>query len=423
MGRIWSEAHRLETWLRVELALVEALEELGQAPRGTAERIRGRVQLRPERMRELEETLQHDVLAFLTSLTEQLGPEGRYLHLGMTSSDLVDTALSLLVREACEVLREDLQQVLEQLRELALRYKDLPMVGRTHGIHAEPITLGLKFLSWWAEGERGRERLEEAASGMRFGKLSGAVGTLAHLSPEVEARTLRRLGLEPEPVATQVVPRDRHAHLVATLGLLGSSLERWATEIRHLQRTEVAELEEPFRRGQKGSSAMPHKRNPIRCERMTGLARLLRSYVVPALENVPLWHERDISHSSVERVILPDAFILLDYALGLFGDVLAGLTIREERIRRNLELTGGLLFSQRVLLALTERMGSRERAYALVQEASRKVWEEGGTLRERLLEAPEVRRHLDAEAMDRLFDLRSFLGNVEAIFQRTLEGR
>lgn len=420
MAVIWSTAHKLETWLRVELALVETLEERGEAPKGTAEAISRKVVLRPERVDELEETLQHDVIAFLTSLTEQLGPEGSYLHYGMTSSDLLDTALSLLCLEACDLVQSGLHRLLPVVKEKAVRYRHVAMVGRTHGVHAEPITLGLKLLVWFEELKRHESRLSNAREDLRVGKLSGSVGTLAHLPMEVEERTLERLGLRAAPVSTQILQRDRHAHLLLMLALLGASLDKFATEIRNLQRTEIRELQEPFRKGQKGSSSMPHKRNPIFCERVTGLARLLRSYAIPALENVVLWHERDISHSSVERVILPDAFLALDYALDKFAIVMDGLAVDEEHMRRNLEVTGGLVYSQKILLALTRKLGSREKAYAIVQEGGRRVWEEGGNLKDWLLKDPVVASEMRSEELDRLMDPRSYLGSVDAIFRRAL---
>jgi adenylosuccinate lyase len=306
------------------------------------------------------------------------------------------------------------------LREKAIRHRDTIMVGRTHGVHAEPMTFGLKLLVWYAELGRHEKRLAEAVENLRVGKLSGAVGTLTHLPMEVEERTLERLGLSAAPVSTQVVQRDRHAHLVTTLALIGASLEKFSTEIRNLQRTEIREVQEPFRRGQKGSSAMPHKRNPILCERVTGLARLLRAYVLPALENVALWHERDISHSSVERVIIPDAFFALDYALDKMTGVLADLVVDEERMEQNLESTGGLVYSQKILLALTQRLGSREKAYAAVQEAGRHVWEEGGHLRDWLMKDPTVTKELTREEIDGLMNPRDYLRSVEDIFRRVL---
>ncbi|MBD3336172.1 MAG: adenylosuccinate lyase [Candidatus Eisenbacteria bacterium] len=420
MAALWSTEHRLEVWLRVELALVETLEERGEAPRGTAEAIRGKVKLRPKRVEELEAELQHDVVAFLTSLTEQLGSEGAYLHYGMTSSDLLDTTLALQCQAACEQLKEPLREISDELRRLALEHRQTVMVGRTHGVHAEPTTFGLRMLGWFSEWERQRARLREARAGMRFGKLSGAVGTLAHLPPEVEERTLERLGLRPAPVSTQIVQRDRHAHLLFALAMIGASLEKFAVEIRSLQRTEIRELQEPFGRGQKGSSAMPHKRNPILCERLTGLARLLRGYTVPALENIALWHERDISHSSVERVIIPDAFLAADYMLHIFAGVLRGLVVDTAHMRRNLESTGGLAYSQKILLELTRRCGSREEAYAAVQRAALEVWDEGGTLKERLLAQPEVSGAIDAAELDRLLDPQAFLQSVDAIYERVL---
>ncbi len=420
MGKLFGDENRFETWLKVEIAHLETLEEVGIAPPNSARSVRERTRVRPARIAELEETLQHDVLAFLTSVSEELGPEKQWLHYGMTSSDLVDTAQAMILDVALARLSGDWERLGAVLRALALHHRDTPMVGRTHGVHAEPITFGFKLLGWFAEAERQAQRLQAAREAIRYGKLSGAVGTAAHLDPSIEAGVMDRLGLKPEPVATQVVPRDRHAHLLSVLAGAAASCERWATEIRHLQRTEVRELEEPFTPGQKGSSAMPHKRNPVICERIAGLARLLRGYAVVGLENVPLWHERDISHSSAERVVFADACIVLDYVIDRMRYVLNGLVVRPEAMRRNLDATGGLVFSQKVLLALTEAWGDRERAYRCVQAHATAAWKEEGSFRGRLTADGAVVAALTREGLDRLFDATAFTRNLGAIFDRVL---
>lgn len=420
MGRLFGDENRFRTWLEVELAHLATLEESGIAPPGTEAAVRRKAQIKPARIDELERTLQHDVLAFLTSVSEDLGPEKQWLHYGMTSSDLVDTAQAIVLGAAIGELLRGWEGLGGSLRALAVRHRSLPMVGRTHGVHAEPITFGFKILGWFAEAERQARRLEAARREIGFGKVSGAVGTAAHIEPAIEEKILARVGLRAEPVATQIVPRDRHAHLLSVLAGMGGSCERWATEIRHLQKTEVRELEEPFGPGQKGSSAMPHKRNPVVCERIAGLARLLRGYAVVGLENVPLWHERDISHSSAERVALADACTLLDYMIERMDFVLRGLVVRGEAMRTNLEKTGGLVFSQKVLLALTAAWGDRERAYRVVQGHAMEAWDRGESFRERLLADPEVSSVLKREEITRLFDAGPYLQNLEAIFARVL---
>jgi adenylosuccinate lyase len=420
MGELWSEENRFRTWLEVETAAVQAMEEVGRAPAGTAAEIRAKGTFDIVRIREIEAVVHHDVIAFLTSVNESLGEEKTYLHRGMTSSDLLDTALAILLVRACDLIDEKLTGVGRHLRELAGRHRTTVMIGRTHGVHAEPITFGHKVLVWFAEMERQHERLAQVRAGVAVGKLSGAVGTFAHLPVEVEEHTCRILGLRPAPVTTQIVQRDRHAHLLAVLALVAASCEKIALEVRHLQRTEVGEAREPFGKGQKGSSAMPHKRNPILCERVCGVARLLRGYVGPAFENIALWHERDISHSSVERVILPDAFIGLDYALHLVLKVLSGLEVDAERMRENLEASQGLFFSQRALLALTGRLGSREEAYTVVQEAARRAWEDKRPLREILAEDARVRAEIGAAELEQIFDLEAFLANLAPVFERVL---
>jgi adenylosuccinate lyase len=420
MAALFTDAARYRVWLDVELAVLAAMERRGQAPAGASDRIRKAARIDPERIDALEATLRHDVIAFLTQVGETAGPDARFLHLGMTSSDLVDTALALVLARATDRLLAEVRSLRDVVRDLAVRHRDTLMVGRTHGIHAEPITFGLKLLVWYEELGRAVERLHRARAAVAVGKLSGAVGTHAHLDPELEEEVLRSLGLSPEPAATQVVQRDRHAELLGAIALLGASLEKMAVEIRHLQRTEVLEAEEPFHEGQKGSSAMPHKRNPVNCERITGLARLLRANAHAALENVALWHERDISHSSVERVILPDSFLAADFMTGQMREILAGLRVYPERMRANLEATRGLIYSQRVLLALTTAGLSREEAYAVVQRHAMAAWREAPGLKERLLGDPAVTKALRPEALEACFDASHFTRHVGRIFDRVL---
>jgi len=418
MGRIWSDEHRLEVWLAVELAVSAARERRGEIPAGTVERLRGRVRLDPARMEAIEAEVRHDVIAFLSMVAESGGDEARHLHAGMTSSDLVDTALARVIGEAAAHLDAEVARVGAAARALAERHRRTPMVGRTHGVHAEPITFGLKCLLWSESVARARRRLAAAARECAVGKLSGAVGTLAHLDAAIEEETLASLGLTPEPVANQVVQRDRHAALGCALAVLGGVFESIATEIRHLQRTEVREAAEPFGAGQKGSSAMPHKRNPVRCERVAGLARLLRGYALAGLENQALWHERDISHSSVERVALADAFLLADFMAGELAEILAGLVVDEARMRANLEAGGGLVFSQRVLLALTAAGLARDDAYRLVQKHALAAFDRGGSFRDALAADPEVGSRLGAEALAACFELEPFFRGVDSIYAR-----
>jgi adenylosuccinate lyase len=420
MGRIWSTAARYETWLDVETAVTRALEERELVPGGTASAIEKAGPIDPARVDELEATLKHDVIAFLTAVSEKIGAPGRFLHYGMTSSDLLDTALGLTLRRAGMVIRVGVYDLIGLCRRRALEFREVPCVGRTHGVIAEPMTFGLKILGFYAELNRQLARLDEAILGVSVGKISGAVGTFSHLSPDVEEDVCHRLGLSPEDVSTQVVPRDRHAEMLSTLAGLSASLERFATEVRNLQRSEILEAEEYFSPGQKGSSAMPHKRNPITCERVAGLARVVRGYATAALENVALWHERDITHSSVERVILPDAFITVDYQIDLMYRILDGLVVYPERMRRNLNRSGGIVFSQRVLLALTEAGLSREEAYRLVQRNALKAWEDGGSFRDLVEADGEIASHLSLERLDRCFDLDANLKHVDFIFRRVL---
>ncbi len=420
MAALFEDPARYRTWLEVELAVCAAMERRGEVPTGVAARVRSKAKVDPGRVDQLEATLRHDVIAFLTAVAESAGEDARHLHKGMTSSDLVDTALALTLVRAGDLLISEVARLRETARKLALRHKETLMVGRTHGVHAEPITFGLKVLVWYEELGRALERLKRARAAIAVGKLSGAVGTHAHLSPDLEEEVLSTLGLWPEAAATQVVQRDRHAELVQSVALLGASLEKIATEIRHLQRTEVLEAEEPFREGQKGSSAMPHKRNPVSCERICGLARVLRGNAQAALENVALWHERDISHSSAERVILPDSFLACDFMVSQLREVLEGLNVYPERMRANLDLTRGLIYSQRVLLALVSAGLSREDAYALVQRHSMAAWKGGPDLSARLASDADVTRVLTREKLLECFDPAHFTRHVNRIFERVL---
>ena len=418
MGALWTDQARLDSWLEVELAACEVLGARGHIPPEELRTIRERAGFDAARIAEIEQVVGHDVIAFLESVAERVGPAARHIHYGLTSSDVVDTAQALRTVRAVDLLLADLDQLMSVLRRRAEEHKRTVLAGRTHGIHAEPYTLGLKFAGWYAEAARNRRRLAAAREEIRYGKLSGAVGTFAHLGPDVEQAVLERLGLRAEPLATQVVPRDRHAVLLAMLGVLASSLDRIATEIRHLQRTDVHEVEEPFGRGQKGSSSMPHKRNPIGSENVCGLARIVRSHVQAALEDVPLWHERDISHSAVERVILPDSTILCDFMLARMTRILDGLVVDAPRMRQNLELTNGLIYSQAVLLALTEAGLAREQAYALVQRQAMRTWAGEGEFHDLLAADPEVAGVLGAAGLAACFDPARFLRHVDALFER-----
>jgi len=419
MKRVWSEESRLARLLEVELAALEGWAEIGAVPADAAAEVRERaVPPTPERVAEIEERTQHDLAAFVDAVAEELGTVGRWLHYGLTSSDVLDTATALQVREAGGLILDGIDRSLAAVAARAEEHRETVMAGRTHGIHAEPITFGAKLVGWAFELERDRERLERALEGMRVGKLAGAVGTYGGGDPEVERIACERLGLTPEPAATQIVPRDRHAELLGALALCASSLDRFATEIRHLARTELGEVQEPFRSGQKGSSAMPHKRNPVVAERICGLARIVRAGSVVGLENVALWHERDISHSSAERVVLPDAFLALDYMLDRFAWLAGGLVVDAARMRRNLDASHGLVFSQRVLLALVEAGLSRDEAYRLVQRNALAAWEEERDFRELLAADAEAGAALDADALAEAFDLADALRHVDVLFER-----
>ncbi|MGV8073956.1 MAG: adenylosuccinate lyase [Syntrophobacteraceae bacterium] len=421
MGRIWTLENKYSKWLQVEVSVCEALAERGEIPAEDLKEIKDNAAFNVERIEEIEQETHHDVIAFLTSVAEHVGSSSRFIHQGLTSSDVLDTSMSLLIVEASDLLLQDLDKLLTVLKRRAYEWKDTVMIGRSHGIHAEPITFGLKFALWYAEMTRNRNRLVHARETMRVGKISGAVGTYANIDPIIEKVVCEKLGLKPAPASNQIIQRDRYAEFFTTLAIIGSSIEKISTEIRHLQRTEVREAEEFFAAGQKGSSAMPHKRNPVSSENLTGLSRLLRGNALAAMENVALWHERDISHSSVERIIGPDSTILLDYMLARLTRVLDKLLVYPENMFKNLEMTGGLMFSQQVMLALTEKGVSREDAYRIVQRNAMKVWSEGGQLKEMIDKDPEIKAHLSSEKIDEIFDLRYHLKHVDTIFRNVFE--
>ncbi|MBI4161696.1 MAG: adenylosuccinate lyase [Acidobacteria bacterium] len=418
MAALWTEASRFRNWLRVEIEVCAVLAGRGEIPADAYAAIRDRAGFDVDEIRALEETTRHDLVAFLGSVARRVGPAARYVHLGLTSSDVVDTALGLQLRDAADLLIADLEALLAALRRHAEAHRGTLMAGRTHGMHAEPTSWGLKTALWYAETRRNLRRLRSARAAVAVGKISGAVGTFAHLPPEVEEEVCERLGLRPEPVSSQVIPRDRVAEYLAALGIAAASLEKFATEIRHLQRTEVGEVEEPFRPGQRGSSSMPHKRNPVGCEQITGLARLVRAAVIPALEDVALWHERDISHSSVERVILPDASILLDYMLNRFREILEGLTVNRDRMAENLRLSGGRIASQCLLLRLVRAGVDRERGHEWVQAAAQRSREGGIDFREAVEGDAELGKHLTREEIRAAFDWSAYLGETERIYRR-----
>ncbi|MBI2819280.1 MAG: adenylosuccinate lyase [Acidobacteria bacterium] len=418
MGAIWTEENKFRQWLEVELVAAEVLADQGELPAEAARAMRQGARFEVKRIAEIEAEVKHDVVAFTTAVAEHLGPESRYLHYGLTSNDVVDTAQALLVREASRIILDDLRRLGEVLKMRAHEFKDTVMVGRTHGVHAEPITFGLKLANWYAENRRNLSRMERAAEEMAVGKISGAVGTFAHVGPEVETEICRRLGLHAAPISSQVIQRDRHAYYVATLAVIAASLEKIALEIRSLQRTEVREAEEFFSGGQKGSSAMPHKRNPVTCEQICGLARVVRANAQAAFENVALWHERDISHSSVERVILPDSTILVDYLLERTRRIVEQLLVYPNRMKRNLEMTRGLVFSGQLLLDLAAKGILREQAYLWVQRNAMKAWEQGADFRALAAADADITRTLTPEELNAAFDLQRQLRHVDAIFER-----
>ncbi len=422
MGKIWEDEFKYSTWLQIEILACEARAKLGEIPESEVQIIRDKAKFDVKRILEIEQTTKHDVIAFLTNVAEYVGPESRHIHYGMTSSDILDTCLSYQMKSAGEILLKDINKFSEVLKKRALEHKNTICVGRSHGIHAEPTTMGLKFALWFEENKRNITRLENAVKSISVGQISGAVGTFEHLTPKVEEYVCGKMGLSPAPVSTQVIQRDRHAEFLSALAIIGASLEKIAVEIRHLQRTEVLEAEEYFSKGQKGSSAMPHKRNPIVSERITGIARLLRSNAMAALENVALWHERDISHSSVERVIVPDSCIILNYAFSLIIPLIDNLLIYPENMIKNLNLTRGLVFSQSVLLELVSKGATREEAYKLVQTPAMDVWaDKNKNLKDELLNSDEVKKYLNSDEIEKIFNTQKTLTNIDYIFKRSVE--
>ena len=421
MGAIWSDRRRYETWLEVELAAADAMAEAGVVPADAARELRRRAAFDIARIEEIEQTTQHDVIAFTTAVAEKAGPAARWLHFGLTSSDVLDTAQAIQMREACDLIVKDIAGLMDAVRQRAEEHRRTPMIGRTHGVHAEPMTFGVKLALWYAELQRDLDRVLRAREVVSVGKVSGAVGMFAHLDPSIESRVCDRLGLQPAPVSSQVIQRDRHAELLTALAITGASIEKFAVEIRGLQKTEIGEVEEPFAKGQKGSSAMPHKRNPIGSEQATGLARLLRGNAMAALENVALWHERDISHSSVERVILPDSFIALDHMLRRFTKIVRGMVVYPERMKENLERSRGVVFSGTVLLELARRGISREQAYEWVQRNAMRSFHEQKPFKALLLADPDVMQVLQRTDIEQNFDLEHQLRNVDAIFERVFK--
>jgi adenylosuccinate lyase len=421
MGKIWEDKFKFNTWLQIEILACEARSEMGEIPKSDVEIIKQKADFDVKKILEIEETTKHDVIAFLTNVAEYVGPESRHIHYGMTSSDILDTTLSFQMKNAGELLLKRLFDLKSALKLRAIEHKNTVCIGRSHGIHAEPTSMGLKFALWFEETKRNIERLQRAIDVISVGQISGAVGTFEHLSPKVEEYVCNKMGLKPASVSTQVIQRDRHAEFLTTLAIIGATLEKISIEIRHLQRTEVLEAEEYFSKGQKGSSAMPHKRNPIVSERITGLARVLRSNSIAALENVALWHERDISHSSVERIIVPDSCIALDYMLDLMVKLISKLIIYPENMIRNLNLTRGLVFSQTILLKLVTKGISREDAYRIVQDSAMKVWaDQKLNLKDELAKSEELRKYISLDELNEIFENKNMLKNVEFIFNRTV---
>jgi len=418
MKNLWSEETKFNIWLDVEIAVCEALNRAGIVPDDSLKKIKENARVDPEKIKEIEKKTKHDVAAFVVQVSEPLGEDGRFIHYGLTSSDILDTAFAIQLKRAAEIIENDLLELLEVIKEKAMKYKDTLMVGRTHGVHAEPITFGLKFASWYEEGKRNLERIRRAKEVISYGKISGAVGTYSNIEPEIEKYVLEKLGLKVEPVSTQIVPRDRHAEFFSVLALIAGFVERVALEIRHLQRTEVLEAEEPFTEGQMGSSAMPHKRNPVLSENLCGLARVVRANLFSALENMALWHERDISHSSVERIIAPDTTTLVDFMLNRLKEILRGLVVYPERMKENLLKTKGLVFSQTVLTELIRKGLTRNIAYKIVQRNSMKCWETGRNFMDLLLEDEELRNYLSPQEIKELFSEERLIKNISVIFER-----
>ncbi|MBN1635849.1 MAG: adenylosuccinate lyase [Deltaproteobacteria bacterium] len=421
MEDIWSDQNRYQKWLDVELAACEAWAKLGKIPQESLGNIVNKATFEVRRIEEIEAVTRHDVIAFVSCVGEYVGDDARFIHLGLTSSDVLDTAFALQLKESSDIILEDIKLLMTSLKEQAFEYKSTPTMGRSHGIHAEPTSFGLKFALWYAEMERNLKRMLDAKETIAYGKISGAVGTFANVPPEVESYVCEKLGLKPAPISTQVIQRDRHAQFFSTLAIIGASIEKIATEIRHLQRTEVLEAMEPFGKGQKGSSAMPHKKNPILSENLTGLARLLRGYCLSSIENIALWHERDISHSSVERVIGPDATTIVDFALARINSVIKGLVVYPENMQKNIDMTKGLWNSQSILLALVEAGVSREEAYRWVQRNALAVWENRGEFKELIMNDPDISATLGRDAIEGLFDMSHHLAYVDTIFERVFK--
>ncbi|MGD0275330.1 MAG: adenylosuccinate lyase [Syntrophales bacterium] len=422
MTRIWGPENRYQKWLDIEILACEAMAEMGRIPRDSLINIKQRAAFDIKRIEEIEQKTKHDVIAFLTSVTEKVGEDGRFIHMGLTSSDILDTSFALLLKDSADILLDDMEKLLKVLKDKAILHKETIMIGRSHGIHAEPITFGLKMALWFEEMRRNKIRMERAKESISVGKISGAVGTYSFIDPMVEKYVCDKLGLHPAPVSSQIIQRDRHAEYFGALAITASSIDKFAQEIRHLQRTEVREAEEYFSPGQKGSSAMPHKRNPVLSENLSGLARLMRSYAMASLENVPLWHERDISHSSVERVIGPDANVLMDFMLTRFEGIIEKLIVYPERMAANINMTHGVIFSQMMLLALIEKGMTREDAYAVVQGNAMESWQKGAFFRDLLLNDKTVMSYLSAVEMNRIFQVRNFLVNIDFIFKRIFGG-
>jgi adenylosuccinate lyase len=418
MGEIWEPENRFRKWLDIEILACEALNRLGEIPDASFKKIKKKASFDIDRINEIEREVKHDVIAFLTSVSEKVGEDARYIHLGLTSSDILDTSFSLLLKEASEIIIKDIKQLLAVLKKKAFKHKKTVMMGRTHGIHAEPITFGLKMALWYEEMKRNLVRMQSARETISYGKISGAVGTFAHISPKVEKHVCKKLGLKPAPVSTQIIQRDRHAEFFSTLAIIASSLDAFAQEIRLLQRTEVREAEEYFSKGQKGSSAMPHKRNPIISENLSGLARLVRSHALAAFENVPLWHERDISHSSVERVIGPDSTILVDFMLSRFSTMVDQLVVYPEEMEKNIQLTKGIFFSQAIMLKLIKRGLSREDAYRVVQKIALKSWDKGENFRETIGKDANIKKYLPKKEIEQCCNMKHYLKNIDEIFLR-----
>lgn len=420
MGAIWTEDNKYRKWLDVEIAVCEAWTKLGKIPAPALKRIKTKAGFDVKRIEEIEKVTKHDVIAFLSSIAEKVGEDSRFIHIGLTSYDIVDTALSLLIRESLQKIQNRLAELKKVLKKEAVKHKKSVCMGRTHGVHAEPVTFGFKVLVWFEEIKRHMARVERAIDVISVGRISGSVGTYIHLDPKVEVFALKKVGLEPARVSTQVLQRDRHAEVMSVLALIAASLEKFAVEIRHLQKSEVRELEEPFTKGQKGSSSMPHKKNPVRCERISGLARLVRGNLHVALENIALWHERDISHSSAERIIFPDSFVLTDYMLTEITDVIKNWVVHPDRMEKNIQATRGLIFSQSVLLALTRKGLTRDEAYQLVQRNTLKAWNENLDFKALVLADPDIQKHLTREEIEGCFSLKPYLEKIDYIFERVL---